>query len=404
MMHSVPLDRVPRETRRISHGASDRNVGFASFLMGGFECSTHRLPSGRRLDLIAATGHDAAALDDYRTVAEHGLRTVRDGVRWHLIERSPGRYDWSSLLPMLRAARLSGTQVIWDLCHYGWPDDLDIWRPAFVERFARFAAAAARVIREESEGTLFFCPINEISYWAWAAGDQARFAPRARGRGFELKHQLVRAAIAGSDAIRAVDADARIVHVDPLIHVTAPADAPRRRRAAERLRLIQYEAWDMLCGRQWPGLGGTPDHLDILGVNYYSDNQWFVGGGTIERGAPAYRPFRELLAETYLRYRRPLLVAETGAEGSARVPWFRYVAQEVRHARAAGVPVVGICLYPVLDYPGWTNDRHCETGLLGFPAEGGRPVYQPLADELRWQQACFEVLGETGAQALPGAA
>ena len=41
---------------------------------------------------------------------------------------------------MLEAARDEGVQVIWDLCHYGWPDDLDIFSPQFVERFARFCA------------------------------------------------------------------------------------------------------------------------------------------------------------------------------------------------------------------------------------------------------------------------
>ena len=39
---------------------------FRSFLQGGWECSTHRLPSGRRLDLVAGTGHDANAAADYR--------------------------------------------------------------------------------------------------------------------------------------------------------------------------------------------------------------------------------------------------------------------------------------------------------------------------------------------------
>ena len=46
---------------------------------------------------------------------------------------------------MLEAARAAGVQVVWDLCHYGWPDDLDVFSPAFVERFARFAGAAARI-------------------------------------------------------------------------------------------------------------------------------------------------------------------------------------------------------------------------------------------------------------------
>src|SRR3954464_10566136 len=70
----------------------------------------------------------------------------------------------------------ASVQVVWDLCHYGWPDDIDIWAPAFVERFAAFAAAAARVVREETDAVPFYSPVNEISYWAWAC-DQRRFHP-----------------------------------------------------------------------------------------------------------------------------------------------------------------------------------------------------------------------------------
>ncbi len=150
---------------------------FNSFFMGGFECSSHRLAGGRRLELIAATGHDDAALADYRQLQRHGMRTIRDGLRWHLIEREAGCYDWSSFLPMLRAARASGMQVIWDLCHYGWPDGLDIWSAEFPERFGRFAGAAARLVREETEAVPLYCPVNEISFWAWAGGDTGYLNP-----------------------------------------------------------------------------------------------------------------------------------------------------------------------------------------------------------------------------------
>jgi hypothetical protein len=353
---------------------------FDSFFMAGFECSSQRRRDGRRLDLLASTGHDRLAARDYRQVAGMGLRTVRDGLRWHLIEVSPGRYDWSSFLPMLRAAREAGVQPVWDLCHYGWPDDLEIWGSAFVDRFARFAAAAAALIRDEGGGAPpLLCPVNEISFWAWAGGDQGRFGPCARRRGGELKRQLVRASIAGIDAVRAVDPGARFVQVDPVIHVVGGG-----------YNEAQYEAWDMLCGRAEPGLGGRPEHLDIVGVNYYPDNQWVLNGSTIPLGHHLYRPFRELLADVHRRYGRPLLLAETGAEGGARAAWLHYVADEVRAALDAGVPVEGICLYPVLDYPGWENDRHCEVGLLGNPdADGRRPVHAPLAGELARQQAIF---------------
>lgn len=147
----------------------------------------------------------------------------------------------------------------------------------------------------------------------------------------------------------------------------------------------------MLCGEQWPGLGGAPEYLDIIGVNYYSDNQWYHGDGrTIERDSPDYRPFKGILREIHQRYKRPLLIAETGAEGDLRGDWLRYVSEQAGLAMQAGVPVEGICLYPVLDYPGWADERHCPVGLLGFADESGRRcVHQGLADELSLQQARF---------------
>lgn len=366
---------------------------FDSFFLGGFECSTHRRQDGRRLDLLAATRHDQLAAEDYHAMREHGIRSLRDGLRWHLIETQPGQYDWSSFLPMLRAARANGVQVIWDLLHYGWPDDLDIWSAAFVDRFAAYAAAAARLIRDEGGPAPFYCPVNEISYWAWAGGETGKFWPLAKKRGDELKKQLARTAIAAVAAIREADPRARIVFADPVINVAPPSPAWRER--AERARLAQFEAWDMLCGRQAPELGGSADTLDLIGVNYYSDNQWFIDGSTIARGDEAYRPFSELLAETYARYGKPLFVAETGAEGAARAGWLGYVGGEVFRALNDGIPLEGICLYPVLDYPGWINDRHCETGLLGFADENHgnrREVHRELARQLAFQQARFDAL------------
>jgi hypothetical protein len=54
--------------------------------IGGFECATHRRRDGHRLDLIRATHHDVNAAADYRMLADHGICTVRDGLRWNRIE------------------------------------------------------------------------------------------------------------------------------------------------------------------------------------------------------------------------------------------------------------------------------------------------------------------------------
>src|SRR5438874_10121484 len=117
---------------------------FQSFFMAGFECSTHRLRSGRRLDIVASTKHDQFALQDYERLREMGMAVAREGVRWHLVESVPGRYDFSSVQTIVRAAKATETQIIWDLCHFGWPNHIDILKPEFVTSLANYAAAFAQ--------------------------------------------------------------------------------------------------------------------------------------------------------------------------------------------------------------------------------------------------------------------
>ena len=343
---------------------------FRSFLQGGFESSTHRRSlDGQRIDMIAASHHDVHAEHDYRELGRHGILTVRDGLRWHLIEREAGRYDWSSLDRQLRAARATGTETIWDLLHYGWPDDIDIWSPDFVTRFAAFAAAAARHIGPAAPGERrFYAPVNEISFFSWGGGDVGYLNPFAHSRGFELKVQLARASIAAMEAILSVDPAARFVHADPVINVVADPLRPEDIATAHGHTQAQYQAWDMIAGALWPQIGGRAGLLDIVGVNFYHNNQWIHGGPQVPVGHPLARPFRDILAETYARYGRPIFVAETGIEGDARAPWFRMIISEVEAAIAMGVPVEGVCLYPILDHPGWDDGRYCANGLLACSA------------------------------------
>ncbi|MEG3124248.1 hypothetical protein [Sphingomonas sp. GB1N7] len=373
--------RIPAEVPRL----------FDSFFQGGFECSTHRRGHDRaRIDVIAATRHDVLAASDYAMLQAHGLSTVRDGLRWHLIECSPGVYDWSSVERQLAGVAATGTQVIWDLLHYGWPDDVDVWRPEFVARFAAFAAAAAQVIVARLPGPHFYAPVNEISFLSWGGGDAGYMNPFAHGRGFELKVQLARAAIAAMEAIRRVDPSARFVHADPVIHIATDPAHPEQVAAAEGHRQAQFQAWDMIAGKSWPQLGGHADLLDIVGVNFYHNNQWIHGGPPIARGHSSYRSFHRMLAETYARYGRPIFVAETGIEGEARSDWLAHICDEVALAIDLGVPVAGICLYPILDHPGWDDDRDCPNGLLRTPPDGDtRAPFMPLARELALQRPRF---------------
>jgi beta-glucosidase/6-phospho-beta-glucosidase/beta-galactosidase len=330
--------------------------------MGGFEGACHINRSGRRLDLIAATQHDVQAAADYRLVRAVGMATVRDGVRWPSVEHG-GSYDVSSFVPMLQAALAEQVQVIWTLCHYGWPDDLDVFSAAWVDRFARYCGAVARVVADHTDQVPIYSPINEISFLSWAAGDVGGFIhPHARERGNELKRQLVRGAAAGIEAIWNVDGRARIVHVDPVIKVFPRRDRPDLVAEALQYDQSQFDAWDMLSGRTEPQLGGRPEYLDVMGLNFYHSNQWEHGGDRLrwedEPRDERWVPLHQLLAGLYQRYQRPICLGETSHFGSGRARWIREIGKEIAAALRAGVPVEGVCLYPVIDRPDWEDANH----------------------------------------------
>ncbi len=344
---------------------------FPSFWLAGFECAS-QLQRDRRLDLTAELQHDHHADDDYRMLAPLGLRTARDGIRWHLVEREPGRFDFGSVEPLRQAAERHGVQVIWDICHFGWPEHVDPLAPDFPARYARLARAFARYLRECSEAAPFLAPINEISFLALAAGEQGFFAPFARGQGRALQRNLVRAVIAGIDAIWEVSPRARIVHTEPLICRVAPLDQPALLQAAHEANETQFASLDMLAGRLEPDLGGGPRYLDILGFNFYPDNEQDLRGFTVWRDDPRWVDLSTLLAEAYARYRRPFFISETTDAGPGRAAWLEYITGEAVRMLERGLPLQGVCVYPITNALDWATGRPEPYGLWDLePGPGG---------------------------------
>lgn len=362
---------------------------FASFFQAGFECSSHRRRDGVRLDLIRATGHDKHVLQDYRLCREHGFSTIRDGLRWHLIEKSPGKYDWSSWLPALEAAERTGVQVIWDLFHYGSPDHVDQAADDFPERFTEFALAAVEVQQSVSKRPPIVCPLNEINFMSWAV--EVDYFPLVGPKEVSrFKRQLVRAAVSSARAIRDRWPDATLVWAEPLVHIAPHSHRRAEKRAAEAARQGQFEAYDWITGRAEPELGGDPSLVDLIGLNFYPHNQWYFKGPTIPMGHHEYRPLADMLLEAADRYGKPIFLSETGAEGSGKPSWLHYVCNEVRDAIDRGAAIEGICWYPITAYPGWDNSRHAEAGLLSTViSDGSRHVDQRLLEELQAQRAQF---------------
>jgi beta-glucosidase/6-phospho-beta-glucosidase/beta-galactosidase len=371
---------------------------FPTFFLSGFECSTFVWKDRGRRDLVDETQHLAHADEDYAMLPRLGIAVAREGIPWPMVDLGGGRYDFSCIDPYLLAMRRHKILPIWDLCHYGYPDDADPFSDDFAERFADYARAAAAYVTERHHGPYFFTPVNEITFFGYMAGEWAWAAPfgRSKARSRELTLAMCKADIAAVAAIRDVVPDARMVHIDPLILVVPPAD---RADLAEEAWAETYDdaffAFDVISGRRHPELGGSPETLDIAGFNNYSFGQMeYRENGphaALEPGDPRIRPLCDLLEEGWKRYRRPTIVAETSGLEGGRPDWLNDVVQESLAAVNRGVELHAVCLFPAVDMPDWHNGEWLHNGICDLVAEPDgnlkRVPFAPYVEALHaWQR------------------
>lgn len=358
--------------------------------MGGYECTDQLNAHGDRVDFLHVTSHLDLLREDYVLLGEFGIETVREGLRWSQVEKRPYEYDFRTLGKMLEIGRDCGIQQIWDICHFGYPDDLTPLHPHFTRRFAALCRSFANyhaIFRPDE--TLIVTPINEVSFMSWLGGDVAGTSPYCRNNGWEVKYALMRAYIAGIRALRDVDPGVRILTTEPLVNVVPTFDATEEQVIeAAHFHDLQYQSLDMLCGRICPELGGSPDCLDILGFNFYYNNQWeFSTNHRLNWNDlvmdSRWRSLDDLLWEAHQRYNRPMVLSETSHPGLDRPLWIERIGLECSQAIREGVPLWGICLYPIIDRPNWDHmdDWHL-AGLWDVDYLGGemtRVLHGPSA-------------------------
>jgi hypothetical protein len=246
-------------------------------------------------------------------------------------------------------------------------------------------------------GPYYFTPINEITFFAFCAGEWGWAAPfrNTRDDRYRLRYALCKAAIAAVKAIREVVPDARMIHIDPLVQVVAPRDRPDLQELAYHETYVDtFLAWDMLCGKAHPELGGSPEILDIVGANNYSFGQMeYRGQGphqALPPGDDRIKPLCDLLHLVWQRYGRPMIIAETSGMGMGRSAWLKDVMEEALAAVTQGIDLHGICLFPAVDMPDWHTGQWLHNGICDVVPEGNtlrRVPHQPYVDELRrWQR------------------
>ena len=342
----------------------------------GFECST--FPQ-QGMDQLELTQHDRFwASDLLRARDEAGVRTLRYGIRWHLVNPAPGRWDWSSLDGPMDLIRDLGLEPIVDLFHFGTPTWLErgILSPAFPVAQAELCRAFAR----RYPWVRWYTPTNEPYIMSQFGGEAAAWYPYGEGPAQFARalRNVVRGLVMGWREIRAVQPDARCMTSDTCEYWHAADEGVRER--ADDMNERRFLVHELVAGRvdaQHPlhdwlrdigfpaaelrDLRNEPGTLDVVGLDHYPHSEHRLStdadGHVVDEPMPLAEQLgpAELCRQYFERLGRPMLFAETGAPGSdeVKIAWLDRLVREARTVRSEGVPLIGITWWGMLDQVDW---------------------------------------------------
>ena len=404
--------------------------------MTGFECSTFPQIG---MDELALTQHDRFWGSDIVRARDAGCRTIRYGIRWHVVNPRPHQWDWSSVDGPMELIRHLEMEPVVDLFHFGHPEWLGTG--VLTTIFPDFQAELCRQFARRYPWVRWYTPTNEPYIMAQFGGEGGIWYPYGHGpRSFVMAvRNVARGLCEGWAAIAAERPDARMLIADTCEY-HHPVDDGTRDLADLRneRRFLMHELYGGRVGDDHPlrdylvengmseaDLYWFADHpapLDIVGLDHYphSEHQYRLDerGQLIDETRPLEQQLGpgELCRQYFARLGRPLVFAETGAPGDdeRKIWWLDRIIGQVREVRGEGVPVIGLTWWGLLDQVDWGENLrvfryHIDpTGLYSLRWNDDRLDRVPNRALDAWRRytsmPLAESVGELAAPGWPGEA
>ena len=375
---------------------------------------------GRPLDEFELMGHYEHWREDLALGRDLGLKAMRWGAPWYKLEPEPGKFDWSWTDQVISyiVEELKINPII-DLMHYGCPFWLEreFANKKYPDLVARYSAA---FVERYKHLVSWYTPLNEPIINSLMCGLRGLWPPYLKGdKGYiRIMLQLARGIIKTSNAIKSIQPDSTLVHVE----ATGMTRTARKDLAilAREEQHRGYLCFDLITGRvvdehmlfTWLVRNGvSPDalvelgaqriDLDVIGMNFYP--QWSTkllyidkrGKLAFQETEPEGHGFKDMIRDYYERYKVPIMITETSAVGSdeIRERWLESSVSMIRDLRLSDIPVIGYTWFPLFTMIDWRyrfsteplENFYLELGLYRLDREsrGPRWLETPLVPKLK---------------------
>ncbi|MBM7551460.1 family 1 glycosylhydrolase [Thalassobacillus pellis] len=350
----------------------------------------------RPLDEYTLTQHYQNWKEDLDLARKSGATMIRYGIPWYKVEKEEGEFDWRWVDQVMDYFRENKELVpIIDLMHYGTPHWLknEFSNGRYPDCVANYAKAFAE---RYSDIVTHYTPLNEPYVNAEFCGLNGVWPPYQTGlQGFyHLIIQLGKGIIKTISAIKSIDSNAAMVHVDATKKYVTEDDALQTE--TDLWNENRFVMWELLNGQiseehSLFGLmmqyGVTPEQLewfqhnncqfDIVGINYYPqfsvhevrrDKHGFI---TYPHILGTGEEMKDIIREAERRYKAPIMITETSFRGSEteRIDWLDESAEACFSLRKEGVNVIGYTWFPFFDLVDWeyrTSGKSAEEELMPF--------------------------------------
>jgi beta-glucosidase len=329
---------------------------------------------------VSAKGveHFTRYKEDFELLKKLNLNSLRFGIEWSRIE--PDRGVWNKKAidhyhNYIDELKRQGIEPILNLWHWTqpvWFEELGGF--AIAENIKHFERFVDKIAEEFGQDITYVLTINEPNVHVLMSHIGGEWPPQGRNpfKGLWCFRNLAKAHNKAYDILKRYNPDIQVSAATQLNN--AQPKRPGNWLDTKIAALANY-------GWNWWWLNRTQKKMDFIGFNYYF-TQYYQGFKQVNPPTPLndlgwyMEPsgIAEVMIQTWLRYRKPLLITENGVadvDDKYRQWWLKETMQAMLTAQKAGAEIIGYLHWSLLDNFEWKYGWWPRFGLIAVDRENG---------------------------------
>ncbi len=308
--------------------------------------------------------------EDIELLRELKHNAFRYSIEWSRIFAGENEINFKALKKYRRITdrlKESGIEPVITLHHFTNP----IWfsrkggwlRRENMDYFLRFV----EVIAEHFQDVKFFITINEPNVYAFRGYMEGYWPPEEKSifKALKVMNNMIYAHKRAYEILKS--------HGNPMVSIAQNIMVLEPAWKWSPIHWILSAFSDYMFN--WYFLDRLRNHLDFLGINYYTRGFVRNLGDVVYRGSEKNcmgwevypRGLGKAIERAYRRYRKPIMITENGIctdNDFQRIKFLKEHVSEVMRLREKGIPIMGYLYWSLLDNYEWAEGFEPRFGLV----------------------------------------